>query len=138
MGISTTAQFKMVVKTELCNYSGFRIYPGHGQKFVRSDQKLFTFISGKTKACFLMKRRNLTTKWTVQYRRINKKGSLEETEKRKRRAKTTSNTREIVGLPAELLEKKRAARPVQKDKARDAALKELKSRKGAKKGPVKK
>jgi len=122
----------MVVKTELCNYSGFRIYPGHGKKFVRSDQKMFTFITNKAFACFRMKRRNLTTKWTVQYRRINKKGTMEESEKRRKAKKVASTRREISGISAEMLEKKRAARPVQKDKARDAALKELKSRKGAK------
>merc|ERR1711998_96574 len=123
----------MVVKTEICNYSGFRIYPGHGKRFVRADQKMFTFITGKTAACQLMKRRNLTTKWTVQYRRINKKGTLEEEKKKRRSKKTVVRTREIIGLSKETIEKKKAARPVQKDKARDAALKELKSRKGAKK-----
>merc|ERR1711998_164297 len=139
MGVGeNSCSFAMVVKTELCNYSGFRIYPGHGKKWVRADQKMFTFITGKTEACFKMKRRNLTTKWTVQYRRINKKGTLEETEKRRKAKKTVVRQREISGISAEMLEKKRAARPVQKDKARDAALKELKSRKGAKKGPVKK
>merc|ERR1711988_443000 len=81
---STSCSFKMVVKTELCNYSNFRIYPGHGKKFVRGDQKMFTFITAKTEACFKMKRRNLTTKWTVHYRRINKKGTLEENEKKRR------------------------------------------------------
>merc|ERR1712230_251509 len=96
--------FEMVVKTDLCNYSGFK-----------------------------MKRRNLTTKWTVQYRRINKKGTMEAQEKRRKAKKTVVRQREISGISAEMLEKKRAARPVQKDKARDAALKELKSRKGAKK-----
>merc|ERR1712072_774725 len=134
MGAPTlkSSLFAMVVKTEICNYSGFRIYPGHGKKFVRSDQKLFTFITAKTEACFLMKRRNLTTKWTVQYRRINKKGSVEQAEKRRRVKKSMVKTREIVGLSAEMLEKKRSARPVvAKDKQRDAALKELKSRKGA-------
>merc|ERR1711981_668003 len=135
---TSVAHSKMVVKTDLCNYSGFRIYPGHGKKFVRSDQKMFTFITAKSEACFKMKRRNLTTKWTVQYRRINKKGTLEESEKRRKAKKTVVRAREINGISAEMLEKKRAARPVQKDKARDAALKELKSRKGAKKGPAKK
>merc|ERR1711990_1149251 len=104
-----SSSFEMVVKTELYQYSGFR-----------------------------MKRRNLTTKWTVSYRRINKKGTMEEAEKRRKAKKTTVRQREISGISAEMLEKKRAARPVQKDKARDAALKELKSRKGAKKAPVKK
>merc|ERR1712138_3132 len=135
---TSVAHSKMVVKTDLCNYSGFRIYPGHGKKFVRSDQKMFTFITAKSERCFKMKRRNLTTKWTVQYRRINKKGTMEEAEKRRKAKKTVVRQREISGITAEMLEKKRAARPVQKDKARDAALKELKSRKGAKKGPAKK
>merc|ERR1711924_186406 len=73
--------------------------------------------------------RNLTTKWTVQYRRINKKGSVEQAEKKRRAKKSMVKTREIVGLTAEMLEKKRSARPAAKDKQRDAALKELKSRK---------
>merc|ERR1712167_334239 len=109
---TSVAHSKMVVKTDLCNYSGFRIYPGHGKKFVRSDQKMFTFITAKSERCFKKKRRKAK--------------------------KTVVRQREISGISAEMLEKKRAARPVQKDKARDAALKELKSRKGAKKGPVKK
>merc|ERR1711918_49599 len=125
------ALYIMVVKTELCNYGGFRIYPGHGKKYIRVDQKMFTFINGKTAACQNMKRRNLTTKWTVQYRRINKKGTLEEEAKKRRKAKAVVRTREIVGLSAEMLEKKRAASPVAKDKQRDAVLKEMKSRKGA-------
>merc|ERR1712216_649137 len=136
---ANSCSFAMVVKTELCNYSGFRIYPGHGKKYVRADQKMFTFVTAKCERCFLMKRRNLTTKWTAQYRRINKKGSVEETEKRRRAKKSVVKTREIIGLSAEMLEKKRSARPAAKDKQRDAALKELKSRKGAaKKGAAKK
>merc|ERR1711966_592315 len=132
-GPPQSCSFAMVVKTELCNYSGFRIYPGHGKKFVRGDQKLFTFITAKTESCFKMKRRNLTTKWTVQYRRINKKGTLEENEKKRRSKKTVVRTREIVGLSKETIEKKKAAKPASKDKQKDSVLKELKSRKGAKK-----
>merc|ERR1712010_118041 len=138
MGTAPSCSFAMVVKTELCNYSGFRIYPGHGKKFVRGDQKMFTFINAKSERCFKMKRRNLTTKWTVHYRRINKKGTLEESEKKRRSKKTVVRQREIVGLTPEMLERKKTARPTAaKDKQRDSALKELKSRKGAKKGPAK-
>merc|ERR1712022_64087 len=138
MGSHSSCSFAMVVKTELCNYSGFRIYPGHGKKFVRSDQKMFTFVTAKAEACFKMKRRNLTTKWTVQYRRINKKGTLEESEKKRRSKKTVVRTREIIGLSKETIEKKKAAKPVAKDKQKDSVLKEIKSRKGAKKGAGKK
>merc|ERR1711967_157156 len=135
-----SCSFAMVVKTELCNYSSFRIYPGHGKKWVRADQKMFTFITGKCEACFKMKRRNLATKWTVQYRRIHKKGTMEEAEKRRRAKKSVVNRREVAGMSADMFEKKKTAagRPVAKDKQKEAALKELKSRKGAKKGPAKK
>merc|ERR1719247_794033 len=102
----------MVVKTDLCNYSGFKIYPGHGKRYIKLDQKMLTFINGKVEACQLMKRRNLTTKWTTHYRRINKKGALEEAEKKRPQKKATRV-------------------PASKSKATDAALKELKSRKGA-------
>merc|ERR1711924_24415 len=129
----TSCSFAMVVKTELCNYSNFRIYPGHGKKFVRGDQKMFTFISGKAETCFLMKRRNLTTKWTVHYRRINKKGTLEESEKKRRSTRKAVNTRKIAGLSQQQLDKRDRARPVRSDIQKEAALKELKSRKGAKK-----
>merc|ERR1719214_565427 len=98
----------MVVKTDLCNYSGFKIYPGHGKKFVRLDQKMFTFINGKVAACQLMKRRNLTTKWTAHYRRINKKGTLEETERKRRSKKAVVRTREISGFAQEIQESRRA------------------------------
>merc|ERR1711981_1106776 len=106
---TSVAHSKMVVKTDLCNYSGFRIYPGHGKKYVRGDQKMFTFITAKSERCFKMKRRNLTTKWTVQYRRINKKGTLEEAEKRRKAKKSTVTQRAISGISAEMLEKKKAA-----------------------------
>merc|ERR1712196_418885 len=125
---------KMVIKTETCSYSGFKIWPGRGKSFVRMDQKLFRFARGKDEACSLMKRRNLTTKWTVHYRRINKKGiSAEEAAKRRSKKKSTAVRRDISGLPMELLQKAKAARPKTNSTAKDAALKELKGRKGAKK-----
>merc|ERR1712097_188338 len=122
-----SCSFKMVVKTDLCNYSGFRIYPGHGKKFVRLDQKMFTFINAKAERCFKMKRRNLTTKWTVQYRRINKKGTLEEAEKRRKAKKSAASSRTVSGMSEAMIERKRTARPVQKSKQTEATLKELRA-----------
>merc|ERR1719213_701458 len=102
--------------------------------YVRQDQKMFRFVRGKDEACHLMKRRNLTTKWTVHYRRINKKGiSSEEATKRRKNKKSSAIRRDIAGLPMELLAKAKAARPAKSSTAKDAALKELKGRKGAKK-----
>merc|ERR1712072_324154 len=94
---------KMVIKTETCSYSGFKIWPGRGKILVRQDQKMFRFVTGKTESCHLMKRRNLTTRWTVHYRRINKKGiSAEEATKRRKNKKSSAIRRDISGLPMEL------------------------------------
>merc|ERR1739841_100797 len=124
---------KMVIKTETCSYSGFKIWPGRGKTYVRIDQKSFRFSSGKAEACHLMKRRNLTTKWTVHYRRINKKGiSADEATKRRSKKKSSGVRRDISGLPMELLQKAKANKPTKNSTAKDAALKELKNRKGAK------
>merc|ERR1712166_379878 len=99
-----------------------------------TDHKMFKFVSGKSRACLLMKRRNLTTKWTAHYRRINKKGiSADEAKKRRKVAKSTTVRRDIAGLDPALLAKAKAARPAKKSGAVAAAKKDLAGRKGAKK-----
>ena len=42
----------MVVKTEPCSFSEYRIYPGRGKKFVAKDGRIFTFISTKVLSLF--------------------------------------------------------------------------------------
>merc|ERR1712070_288072 len=124
----------MVIKTETCSYSGFKVWPGRGKTYVRMDQKMFRFVDGKSRACLLMKRRNLTTKWTAHYRRINKKGiSADEAKKRRSNKKSTTIRRDIAGLDPALLAKAKAARPAKKNSAVAAAKKDLAGRKGAKK-----
>merc|ERR1712188_200699 len=106
------------------------IYPGHGKKFVRLDQKMFTFINGKVAACQLMKRRNLTTRWTAHYRRINKKGiSAEESTRRRKTKKSTAVRRDITGLNMELVQKAKASRANKSNSAKEIAQRNLKDRK---------
>jgi large subunit ribosomal protein L24e len=45
----------MVIKTELCSFSEWRIYPGHGIRFVAKDGRLSIFISQKSKILSLRK-----------------------------------------------------------------------------------
>lgn len=40
----------MVIKTESCSFSEYRIYPGRGKKFVSKDGKTHIFLSKKN-AC---------------------------------------------------------------------------------------
>ena len=75
----------MVVKTEVCSYSGFRIYPGHGIKYVRGDSKSFLFINRKSKSYFHQKFNPRKIAWTLLYRRMHKKGTLEEANRKKTR-----------------------------------------------------
>lgn len=58
---------------ELCSFSGFKIHPGHGKRYVRVDDKVLIFINGKSAASMLMKRNPRTTAWTAVYRKANRK-----------------------------------------------------------------
>lgn len=40
----------MVIKTDLCTFSEWRIYPGHGRRFVAKDGRLFYFLNQKCRA----------------------------------------------------------------------------------------
>jgi len=35
----------MVIKTELCSFSEYRIYPGHGRRYVAKDGRLHIFLN---------------------------------------------------------------------------------------------
>ena len=37
----------MVIKTETCNFSEFRVYPGRGSRFVAKDGRTSLFITRK-------------------------------------------------------------------------------------------
>src|SRR5699024_7344571 len=62
------------MKIELCSYSGYKIYPGHGKRLVKADGKVFQFMNSKCEASHLMRRNPRKTTWTVLYRRKHKKG----------------------------------------------------------------
>mmetsp|Transcript_45618 Transcript_45618/g.111792 ORF Transcript_45618/g.111792 Transcript_45618/m.111792 type:complete len:144 (-) Transcript_45618:744-1175(-) len=123
----------MVVKTEICSFSGFRIYPGHGAKFVRTDGKLYTFLNSKCEASFLMKRKAAKLDWTQLYRRLNKKGQQEELKSRRTRRTRTVVTKAVEGASLDVIKAKRAQKPEVRKAAREAALKEIKARNQKKK-----
>lgn len=110
-------------------YSGFRIYPGHGRRYIRSDGRSYVFINAKSEASFHMKRKASKHSWTQLYRRLNKKGIQEETQRRRNRRKMSTAPKAIEGAPLEEIKIKRNQRPAARKAARDAALKEVKGRK---------
>mmetsp|Transcript_13097 Transcript_13097/g.22484 ORF Transcript_13097/g.22484 Transcript_13097/m.22484 type:complete len:128 (-) Transcript_13097:226-609(-) len=118
----------MVVKTELCSFSGFKIYPGHGTRLIRIDGRQFTFINAKSRASLLMRRKAAKLNWTQLYRRLNRKGQQEEAQKRRARTKKSAAPKPVEGASLEVIKAKRAQKPEVRKKARDAALQEAKAR----------
>ncbi|KAG2618501.1 hypothetical protein PVAP13_3NG079628 [Panicum virgatum] len=94
----------MVLKTELCRFSGQKIYPGKGIRFIRADSQVFLFANSKCKRYFHNRLKPAKLTWTAMYRKQHKKD-----------------------IHAEAV-KKRAEKPEVRDAAREAALREIKER----------
>ncbi|KAI9005045.1 ribosomal protein L24e-domain-containing protein [Hyaloraphidium curvatum] len=116
------------MKLELCNFSGYKIYPGKGRTFVRGDSRTFRFINGKNESYFLQKLKPSKLNWTVKYRTLHKKGAAEEVLK-KRRTKTVKTARDIVGASLEAIKAKRNQKPEQRALERQKAVAAAKEKK---------
>lgn len=53
--------------------SRYRIYPGHGQKFVAKDAKVSFFISAKADSLYHQRIKPVKLRWTQAWRRMNKR-----------------------------------------------------------------
>merc|ERR1719509_585715 len=74
------------MKIDLCCFSGYKIYPGHGRTLIKGDGKSYKFASSRAHKAHLLKRNPRNISWTVLYRRKHKKGLEEDvTKKRTRR-----------------------------------------------------
>ncbi|KAF5473629.1 hypothetical protein F2P56_010229 [Juglans regia] len=118
----------MVLKTELCRFSGAKIYPGKGIRFVRSDSQVFLFANSKCKRYFHNRLKPSKLTWTAMYRKQHKKDIAQEAVKKRRRATKKPYSRSIVGATLEVIQKKRGEKPEVRDAAREAALREIKER----------
>jgi len=118
----------MVVKTDTCSFSGLRIYPGHGIFFVRGDSKGFKFVNRKVKSLFTQRLNPRKLSWTVLYRRMHKKGTLEDTSKKKARKVNKASIKAVAGASLDVIKAKRNQKPEVRAAAREAALREVKER----------
>merc|ERR1719235_218376 len=116
----------MVIKTELCSFTEYRIYPGHGQKYFRDGKSSF-FVSGKSDSLFHQRIKPVKLRWTQAWRRMNKKGKADEAAK-KRTRKAQKFQKAIVGMSLEDIKKKKAQKPELRQQAVEAAQKEAKLR----------
>merc|ERR1719267_523393 len=113
----------MVIKTDLCNYTEYRIYPGHGQKFVARDGKVSFFINAKVDSLFHQRIKPVKLRWTQAWRRMNKKGKVDEQAK-KRTRKVQKFQKAIVGMTLGRHQKKESQKPELRQQAQEAAAKE--------------
>ena len=60
----------MSLKLDLCNFSGYKIYPSRGIRLARTDGKIYNFVSKKCRNSFMMKKNPRKISWTVLYRYI--------------------------------------------------------------------
>jgi len=120
----------MVVKTELCAFSEYRVYPGHGLRFIRLNGTPVTLAGSKEKGLLNDKKKPAKLVWTQGWRRLHKKGKTEEGSRRRTR-KTTKVQRAIVGASLDEIKAKRNQKPEKRDAIKEAALKEIKERKKA-------
>eukprot|EP00928_Gymnodinium_smaydae_P054433 TRINITY_DN381_c0_g1_i5.p2 TRINITY_DN381_c0_g1~~TRINITY_DN381_c0_g1_i5.p2 ORF type:complete len:163 (-),score=64.50 TRINITY_DN381_c0_g1_i5:62-550(-) len=121
----------MVIKTDLCQYTEYRIYPGHGQKFIAKDGKVNFFISAKADSLFHQRIKPVKLRWTQAWRRMNKKGKADEQAK-KRTRKVQKFQKAIVGMTLDDIKKKKAMKPELRKEAQEAAAKEAKARQAKK------
>merc|ERR1712211_181694 len=121
------------MKIDLCCYSGYKIYPGHGRTLVKGDGKSYKFLSSRTHKAHMLKRNPRKITWTVLYRRKHKKG-LEEDVTKKRTRRAQKFQRAVVGAQREQAvraakDQKKATvkKPAVKDKAAQKAQKATKN-----------
>ncbi|CAG8443277.1 10310_t:CDS:2 [Ambispora gerdemannii] len=115
---------------EIDSFSGFKIYPGKGKLYVRTDNRVFRFVGSKTESLFLQRKNPRKISWTQVYRRMHKKGITEEVAK-KRTRRAVKHQRAIVGASWESIRARRNQKPEVREAARQAALRDAKEKKKA-------
>merc|ERR1712168_31203 len=114
--------------TVLCQFSGLKIYPGHGKRMIRVDNRSYNLLSAKCEALHLAKKNPRKISWTVLYRRKHKKGTQVEVSKRRTR-RNQKNARAIQGSSWTEILAKRNQKPEIRKAQRDQAVKAAKAKK---------
>merc|ERR1712150_356885 len=119
------------MKIDLCAFSGYKVYPGHGKRLVKVDGRSFIFLNAKCEKLHLAKRNPRKITWTVLYRRKHKKGIQEETT-RKRTRRTVKHQRDITGATLSDILAKRNQKPEVRKAQREQAIRAAKEKQRAK------
>ena len=84
----------------MCAFSEYRIYPGHGSKFIRRDGQPVMLSTSKCKSLLMQRKKPAKLMWTQSWRRLNKKLKDENMSKKKSR-RVVKIQRAIVGASLE-------------------------------------
>merc|ERR1739848_229012 len=117
------------MRTEISQFSGLKIYPGHGKSFVRFDGKKVILINGKCETLLRKKKNPRKITWTILYRRKHKKGTMTELEARKRSGRKLKTQRGVAGQSWAEIQAKKAIKPEVRKAQRDAAIAAAKAKK---------
>merc|ERR1712062_880683 len=116
---------------DLCAFSGYKVYPGHGKRLVKVDGRSFVFLNAKCESLHLSKRNPRKITWTVLYRRKHKKG-LQEEATRKRTRRTVKYQRDITRATLSDIMAKRIQKPEVRKAQREQAIRAAKEKQKAK------
>merc|ERR1712186_215759 len=131
-------RLKLIMKIEICPYSGYKIYPGRGRTLIKQDGKTFKFLDSRSHKAHLLKRNPRKVTWTVLYRRKHRKGIEEEVSK-KRTKRTQKFQGAVVGATLQDILAKRNQKPDVRKAQREQAIraaKEVKKTQKATKKPA--
>merc|ERR1711881_735545 len=128
---SRTYRKKSIMRTEICQFSGLKIYPGHGKSYVRFDGKKIMLINGKSETLLKNKKNPRKITWTILYRRKHKKGTMTEIDARKRSRRALKTQRGVAGQSWAEIQAKKAIKPEVRKAQRDAAIAAAKAKKKA-------
>merc|ERR1711866_24734 len=95
--------------------------------FIAKDGKVNFFITAKVDSLFHQRIKPVKLRWTQAWRRMNKKGKVDETGK-KRTRKVQKFQKAIVGMSLDDIKKKKAQKLELRKAAQEAAAKEAKLR----------
>lgn len=121
----------MVVRTEVCNFSEMKIYPGHGTKVMTRDGSLLVVASHKSLAFLRRKTKGQLIRWTVVWRKLNKKFKSEKS-KLKKKKRATDQVKGISGITREEIQRRLNMSPEEVENQRQRIQLELKQKLKAK------
>merc|ERR1711887_67909 len=117
------------MRTEICQFSGLKIYPGHGKSYVRFDGKKIQLINGKCEKLLRTKKNPRKITWTIFYSRKHKKGTMTEIDARKRSRRALKTQRGVAGKNWAEIQAMKTVKPEVRKATRDAAIAEAKRKK---------